>query len=81
MRAIVSRITRERKQLATCGFHHSKENTGARKCMEKFDWSIIDQSGERPLDILRKAFGTLFSFDFGLKYDHSIGKIVLFRST
>ena len=77
----MSRITRERKQLATCGFHHSKEDTGARKCMEKFDWSIIDQSGECPLSILSKAFGTLFPFDFGFKYDQSIGKIVLFLST
>jgi len=46
--------------------------------MEKFDWSIINQSGERLLDILRKAFGTLFPLDFGIKYDHSIGKLFSF---
>ena len=74
-------ISRERKQLAACGFHHVKEETGARKCMKEFDWSVIDQSGERPLDILRMAFGTLLPFDFVFQYDHSIGKIVPFRST
>ena len=74
-------ISRERKQLATCGFHHLKEDTGARKFMVKSDWSVIDQSGEFPLDILKTIDPTFFSFDFESKGDHSIEKIVLFRST
>ena len=74
-------ISRERKQLATCGFHHLKEDTGARKFTIKSDWSVIDQSGEFSLDILKTIDPTFFPFDFESKGDHSIEKIVLFRST
>ena len=74
-------IFREPKQLAICGFHHLKENTGARKCRVKFDWSVIDQSSKFSLDILKTIDPTFFPFDFESKDGHSIEKMVLFRST
>jgi hypothetical protein len=49
-------ITLRGTVIASCGFRHWKEDIGGRKFMEKFNWSIIDQWGERPLDIFRTAF-------------------------
>ena len=81
MSLTVFRITREQKEIETCGFHHSKENIQRHETMPKFDWSAIDQSDDFLMEILKSVFWKTFPLDFDLRFDHSIEKIVLFQST
>ena len=46
-----------------------------------FDWSAIHQSGVRSLDIFTMKYSAYFLINFESESDHTIEKIVLFRST
>ena len=73
-------ITFEGKVIETCGFHHLKENTGARRStVEIMNWPVVSH-GQILMNILKRMWWKLFSLDFEFKGDHSIEKIVLFRS-
>ncbi len=61
VRPTVFRITQERNELETFGFHHSRENTAGHKSMLNLIGPAVDQSGEflktfRPMKFLKHFY-------------------------
>ena len=74
-------ITFEGKVMETCGFHHLKEDIAGRIYRSKYDWSAIHQSRESSLAIFTIKYSAYFLINFEFESDHTIEKIVVFRST
>jgi hypothetical protein len=55
-------ITLERKELETCGFHHSRENSVGHKSMLNLISPAVDQSGEFLKNISTNEISQTFSY-------------------
>jgi hypothetical protein len=55
-------ITREWKELETCGFHHSRENSAGHKSMLNLIGAAVDQSGEFLKIISTNEISQTFSY-------------------
>jgi hypothetical protein len=55
-------ITQERKELETCGFHHSRENSAGHKIMLNLIGPVVDQSCEFLKKISTNEISQRFSY-------------------
>ncbi len=55
-------ITQERKELETCGFHHSRENSAGHKSMLNLIGPAVDQSDEFLKNISTNEISQTFSY-------------------